>query len=76
MLIGLPHSMRGHASRLLIRLERDTFPALGNRDLRAVTSADVLATVRRVEARGREVESDETEDREQEDYELRKFASP
>ena len=42
----------GHASRLLTRLERDAFPALGNRDLRSVTSGDVLAMVRSVEARG------------------------
>lgn len=34
------------------RLERDAFPALGSRDLRAVTSGDVLAMVRSVEARG------------------------
>ncbi|EIZ79373.1 putative cp4-like integrase protein [Novosphingobium sp. Rr 2-17] len=43
----------GHAARLLRRLERDTFPALGDRDLRAITSADVLAMIRVVEARGR-----------------------
>lgn len=42
----------GHASRLLTRLERDAFPAFCGRDLRAVTSADVLAMVRTVEARG------------------------
>jgi hypothetical protein len=42
----------GHASRLLTRLERDAFPALGSRDLRSVTSGDVLAMVRTVEARG------------------------
>jgi integrase len=42
----------GHASRLLTRLERDAFPALGARDLRSVISGDVLAMVRSVEARG------------------------
>ena len=42
----------GHASRLLTRLERDAFSAFGKVDLRAVTSADVLAMVRGVEARG------------------------
>lgn len=42
----------GHAARLLTRLERDAFPAFGDRDLRAITSADVLAMVRTVEARG------------------------
>lgn len=42
----------GHASRLLTRIERDAFPSLGATDLRGVTSADVLAMLRRVEARG------------------------
>ncbi|MEG3125161.1 tyrosine-type recombinase/integrase [Sphingomonas sp. GB1N7] len=42
----------GHASRLLTRLENDAFPVLGSSDLRSVTSAEVLAMVRRVEARG------------------------
>lgn len=42
----------GHAARLLARLERDAFPAFGKSDLRAVTSADVLAMLRAVEARG------------------------
>lgn len=42
----------GHASRLLTRLERDAFPAFGKTDLRSVTSADVLAMIRSVEARG------------------------
>jgi integrase len=41
-----------HASRLLARLERDAFPALGRSDLRTITSADVLAMVRSIEARG------------------------
>jgi len=41
-----------HAARLLARLERDAFPALGRRELRSVKSADVLAMVRTVEARG------------------------
>lgn len=42
----------GHAARTLARLERDAFPAFGASDLRAVTSGDVLAMVRGVEARG------------------------
>jgi integrase len=42
----------GHAARTLARLERDAFPAFGKTDMRAVTSADVLAMVRKVEARG------------------------
>ena len=42
----------GHAARLLTRLERDAFPMLGARDIRAVTSGDVLGMARLVEARG------------------------
>jgi hypothetical protein len=42
----------GHAARLLTRLERDAFRLLGAKTLRSVTSADVLAMVRAVEARG------------------------
>ena len=42
----------GHAARILTRLERDAFPAFGKTDMRAVTSADVLAMVRGVEASG------------------------
>jgi class 3 adenylate cyclase len=42
----------GHAARLLTRLERDAFPMLGARDIRAVTSGDVLGMARVVEARG------------------------
>lgn len=43
---------KGHAERLMARLERDAFPALGRIDLKAVTAADMLAMVRSVEARG------------------------
>lgn len=42
----------GHARRLMTRLERDAFPVIGDRPLRSITSADVLAMVRTVEARG------------------------
>jgi len=42
----------GHADRILARLSRDAFPAFGKKSMRAVTSADVLAMVRSVEARG------------------------
>lgn len=42
----------GHAARLLTRLERDAFRPLGAKDIRAVTSSDVLAMVRAVETRG------------------------
>ncbi len=42
----------GHANRLLTRLERDAFPVLGKLGLSVITPTDVLAMVRRVEARG------------------------
>jgi hypothetical protein len=42
----------GHADRILARLVRDAFPAFGKKSMRAVTSADVLAMLRAVEARG------------------------
>lgn len=42
----------GHAERLMARLERDAFPAIGRKKIRDVTPADVLAMVRKVEARG------------------------
>jgi integrase len=41
-----------HASRLLRRLERDAFPAIGGMDVRKVTAAQVLEMLRSVEARG------------------------
>jgi len=44
--------MLGHAARLLTRLEQDAFPVLGKLGLSVITPTDVLAMVRRVEARG------------------------
>jgi integrase len=41
-----------HASRLLRRLERDAFPAIGRIEVRKVTAAQVLEMLRSVEARG------------------------
>lgn len=41
-----------HAERLMARLERDAFPGLGSKQLKEITSGDVLAMVRTVEARG------------------------
>jgi len=46
------HLDEGHARRLMTRLERDAFPVIGHRPLQSITSADVLAMVRAVEARG------------------------
>jgi integrase len=52
MRTGRPPLDPSHAARTLARLERDAFPEIGAKDLEAVTSADVLAMVRKVEARG------------------------
>lgn len=41
-----------HASRILARLGRDVFPVLGQKALKDITAADVLAMLRIVEARG------------------------
>ncbi|PZU09842.1 integrase arm-type DNA-binding domain-containing protein [Sphingomonas sp.] len=40
-----------HAARILARLERDAFPELGAMVLREIKPADVLAMIRKVEAR-------------------------
>lgn len=42
----------GHAERTKRRLERDIFPWLSGRPVRDVTAPEVLAVVRRIEARG------------------------
>jgi integrase len=41
-----------HVARVWSRLERDAFPEIGKKDIVAITSADVLAMIRKVEARG------------------------
>lgn len=41
-----------HALRVMNRMERDVFPALGKRDIKAITAPEVLEVVRAVEARG------------------------
>jgi len=41
-----------HATRVWSRLERDVFPALGDKLMHEITPPDVLAMVRRIEARG------------------------
>ena len=42
----------GHASKILRRLERDVFPWIGGRPIAELTAPDVLAVLRRIEARG------------------------
>lgn len=41
-----------HAQRVWSRLERDVFPALGSKLMHEITPPDVLAMVRKIEARG------------------------
>lgn len=42
----------GHAERTRIRLEKDAFPWIGARPIGAIEPPELLATIRRVEARG------------------------
>ncbi|WP_425532824.1 phage integrase central domain-containing protein, partial [Stenotrophomonas maltophilia] len=42
----------GHAERTRIRREQDVFPWIGRKPIAEVTAPDVLACLRRVEARG------------------------
>lgn len=43
---------RAHAGRLLRRLERDAFPDLGRKPISEITAPEILAVIRKVEARG------------------------
>jgi len=42
----------GHADRILIRLEKNIFPYIGKRPIKDITAPEILAALRRVEARG------------------------
>lgn len=42
----------GHAARIVGRLENDIFPWLGKRPVAEITASELLATLRRIEARG------------------------
>lgn len=41
-----------HVERVLSRMKRDVFPAIGNKPLEAITPPDVVALVKAIEARG------------------------
>jgi len=41
-----------HAARVLRRMERDVFPVIGERPIREIEAPEILAMIRRVEARG------------------------
>lgn len=47
-----PKWTKGHAARILIRLEQDIFPWIGKRPLLEVTAPEILSALRRVENRG------------------------
>lgn len=43
---------KGHADKIIRRLERDIFPWIGNRATKEITPPELLAVLRRIEARG------------------------
>lgn len=43
---------KGHADKIIRRLERDIFPWLGNRPIAEITAPELLQSLRRIEARG------------------------
>lgn len=49
----LPTWTPDHADKIIKRLERDVFPWIGSKPIGDLTPPEVLATIRRIEARGR-----------------------
>lgn len=47
-----PGWAKGHAEKIIRRLERDIFPWLGNRPIMEITAPEVLQSLHRIEARG------------------------
>jgi integrase len=47
-----PNWAENHGTRILQRLERDLFPWIGGRPIAEITAPELLATLRRIEARG------------------------
>jgi len=47
-----PNWAAGHADKIIRRFELDVFPMLGSRPIKEITAPELLATVRRIEARG------------------------
>ena len=47
-----PTWTESHASRIFRRLEKDVFPWFGSRPIREIAAPELLATLRRIEARG------------------------
>jgi len=46
------HWVPGHADKVIRRLELNVFPCIGARPIKAITAPELLAVLRRVEARG------------------------
>ena len=46
------HWVAGHADKIIRRLELNVFPYIGARPVKAITAPELLAVLRRVEARG------------------------
>jgi integrase len=47
-----PNWAAGHADKIIRRLERDVFPWIGNKPIANLTAPDVLAVLRKIDARG------------------------
>lgn len=47
-----PSWAKGHADKIIRRLERDLFPWLGGRPIAEITAPELLQSLRRIEARG------------------------
>jgi integrase len=47
-----PTWAKGHADKIIRRLERDMFPWIGNRPIAEITAPELLQSLRRIEARG------------------------
>jgi integrase len=47
-----PGWAKGHAEKIIRRLERDIFPWLGNRPMMEITAPELLQSLHRIEARG------------------------
>lgn len=47
-----PGWAKGHADKIIRRLERDIFPWLGNRPIAEITAPELLQSLRRIEVRG------------------------
>jgi integrase len=45
-------ALGSHSSKIIRRLERDVFPQIGARPVSKVTAPELLAVIRRIEARG------------------------